>query len=148
MSMDQMNSNAKRAQEKLMRLLALRDHSRFELVQKLKQKKFLITEIDQALHWAKDHGFLPDETAYAARLNNELKSRGKGQSYRRDYLAKRGLLAPPHDENEELQAALEFIAKKSNDIERAKNQKEKCARLLTNRGFSPSTIRQVIHEKF
>jgi len=154
------NSSPKRrppmsARNKMMDLLARRDHSEKEIRQKLKIR-FPVEEIDRAIEYGKKHKWLPDSVEdlqkLAEKIATVLQRRGKGRIYINQYLAKKGLPSVQMDAREELEKALSLVENKFSDLEgldreQKAKKKEKIGRFLLARGFDMGTVRKVIYEE-
>jgi regulatory protein len=148
------------ARNKMMDLLARRDHSEKELRQKLKLR-FSAEEIDAAIEYGKTHGWVPSSEEGQALLAEKnaavLHRKSKGIQYINHQLRKKGLPPVESDPALELEKALALVKNKysvNSDLsheEKAK-LKAKMGRFLVSRGFDletvTQTIRKVIYEKF
>jgi regulatory protein len=137
----------KKAREKVMDLLARRDHSELELKRKL-SAHYSQDEIADAIEYAKENKWMKAPQELAETVARQLGRRGKGAQYIRRYLQSRGLPGVSKDVEEEHRKALEFIEMKLDRTPPfAYDEQAKIARLLKNRGYDDATIRKVIHEK-
>lgn len=141
------------AVNQMMDILARRDHSEKELRNKLKDKEFPPEEIDRAVEFGKEQGWLPDSLEKAQALSEKtaamLKRKGKGPLYIQHYLQKVGLPPVAEEPSEELEKARELAHNKFSDIDKMdRKEKGKVARFLISRGFNLDTVRKVIYEKF
>jgi regulatory protein len=138
------------ARNKMMDYLAHREHSESELRLKLKDD-FTPVEIDQAIAFAKEKGWVPnseeDLRALSEKTAAALKRKGKGQLYIDQYLEGKGLAPVKVDSAEELEKARQLVENKFSDLNKM-NEKEKvkAARFLISRGFDEETVRKVIYE--
>jgi len=138
---------SKSAVEKVMDLLARRDHSELELRQKMRLS-YSDAEISHAIENARTHGWLKSPEELAEIVGRQLARRHKGARYVRRYLAERGLPSLQVSADEQLAQARELVALKIDDEPPySQDVQKKIARLLTNRGFEDSIIRKVIYEK-
>lgn len=83
---------AKQIQTSLLRLLARRDHSRYELTMKLQQKKFPPELIEAALQKVEQHGYL-NEQRFTENYIAYRRSRGFGPKKIALELKERGIAA-------------------------------------------------------
>lgn len=140
------------ARNKMMDLLAIRDHSEKEIRQKLKQRKFSEEEIDKAVEYGRTHHWLPEtadeNTLLSQRFADSLHRKGKGVIYINHQLAKKGLPAIAADSQIELEKALRLLDNKQVKKDLDKNEKAKLGRFLVSRGFELQIVRKALHEKF
>lgn len=146
--MEKQRIDLKQIKSKCLGLLVKRDHSRFELKQKLK-RYYLFSDDDfkASLDWLLELGYLPDEAQLAIRWAKKLQSEGRGHGYIVNKLKSRGLIAPQKDEDAEVAAAHIFLEKKlRNRVLKDMDfkEKQKLGRALTSRGFSPSIVRDLL----
>ena len=139
------------ARNKMMDLLAMRDHSEKELRAKLRKKEFSAEQIDQAIAYAKTHGWLPDTHDQQAKLARQfadvLGKKYKGIHFINGYLKQKGLPPVPKDEREELAKAQYLIKRKlTKGTNKSKNDLIKASRFLQARGFDSSTIRMALKQ--
>ena len=147
------------ARNKMMDLLARRDHSEKEIRQKLKEK-FTKDEIDQVIEYGKRARWIPDsdaaQSALAEKMAEALRRKGKGIRYINSYLAKKGLPPVSSNSEEELEKARTLIENKFSDsktLDRKKTAEEKnklrakMGNFLVSRGFDMEIVRKVIYEK-
>jgi regulatory protein len=140
------------ARNKMMDILARRDHSEKELRKKLKDK-FTTDEIDRAIEFGKEQGWIPDSAESAQVLAEKtaatLRRKGKGPLYIKHYLHEKGLPPVSSDPSEDLEKARELAHNKFSDIKNMdRAQKAKVGRFLMSRGFSQSIARKVMYEEF
>lgn len=140
------------ARNEMMDILARRDHSELELRKKLKDK-FTPEEIDRAIEFGKENGWIPNSSESLQALSEKtaamLKRKGKGPLYIENYLQERGMPPVKGDPVEELEKARELAHNKFSDIDKMdRKEKAKVGRFLISRGFSLETVRKVIYEKF
>lgn len=138
------------AKNKIMDLLASREHSEKELRQKLKDRDFTDAEIDKAIQEAKDHKWLPETSELAERFANSLHQKNKGFLYINHQLTAKGLPQIEMNPELELEKAQRIVKNKyPGDFEKLpREEKARVARFLTSRGFDSSTIRRIIYEEF
>ncbi len=138
--------------DKIIYYLHRRDHSEKELRQKLSKFEFEIHDIEKAINWAKERGYMSDPNRLSERHVERLQKKKKGIRYIQNYLQQKGLPPSPiNDDQEYLNAkslALQ-IAKKmklSLDIEKLEREhKEKIGQKLLTRGFSMGIVRKIIY---
>jgi regulatory protein len=143
------------ARNKMMNLLARRDHSETEIKKKLRGQ-FTPEEIASAITFGKTHGWLPNSEAaeenLAKRFASQLHRKKKGVLYINKALQAKGLPEIQSDDVVELEKALELVKNKYViDEKMARPEKEKIkaklGRLLLSRGFTMHIVRKVIYEK-
>lgn len=142
--------NSLSARNKMMDYLSHREHSETELREKL-QSHFSLEEIESAIAYGKDHGWIPNSEASAQALSEKtaetLRRKGKGQVYINNYLEERGLPPVRYDDTEELDKALALVKNKFSDLKDMDlSQKAKVGRFLTSRGFDSEVIRKVLND--
>jgi regulatory protein len=136
-----------RALDALTRYLALRDHSRAELRQKL-SRRFDGELVERLLTEAEDNGWLGDEQVIAERAAEAFQRRHKSRRYVEGQLRKRQLPLPPRDDEMELNSVRALVKKKFGEgAELSYEDKAKAFRFLKYRGFDDRLIRQVLNEK-
>lgn len=80
-----------KAYDRMVMLLSRRDHSERELIEKLKKAEHSPEEIADAITFAKEKNWLPDEAVLAARESTRLARAGKSPSQINTWLRKKGL---------------------------------------------------------
>ncbi|MEZ0391679.1 MAG: regulatory protein RecX [Pseudobdellovibrionaceae bacterium] len=138
------------ARNKMMDFLARRDHSEKELRKKLKSR-FTPEEIEKAIQYGKENGWLPnspeDTQALSEKTASELRRKGKGTHYINHYLKEKGLPQVAPDFTEELDKARELVKNKFSDVNKMdRKDKAKVGRFLASRGFPMEIVRKVIYE--
>ena len=141
--------NFEKVKERALRLLARRDHSAFELKQKLRQKlKIQNEDFENLLVYLKGHGYLAGEDDLARRWANQWRQEGRGRHWIQGKLKSKGL--PPvelRDDEQETEAALIFLGKRfAGRVPSCLSLKDrgKLARSLISRGFSSSLVATLI----
>jgi regulatory protein len=157
------------AQNKMMELFARRDHSEYELREKLKNaflfalpeefedsraiiEASILPAIEGAVALARERGWLKDDGELAIKMAATLHERKKGIGYINHYLEAKGLPEVGADPDLELEKALALVKNKVSDLsgisseEKTKTQ-ARLARFLAARGFDSETVRKVIYEK-
>lgn len=149
--------------DRLVKLLAKRDHSRLELKEKLQKAEHSQDEILEALAFAEDRKWLKDDAELAARESARLSRAGKSRRQIEVWLKKKGLplqrIQGPDDDfaGEELEAALKVTEKTWARLVRSAEKDHKkeprrskesylklrVSRLLMGRGFGTSTAQAV-----
>lgn len=81
----------KTAYQRMVDLLSRRDHSTRELTQKLRKAEHTPEEIEEALAFARDRKWLPDESVIAARETARMARAGKSPAQISVWLKKKGL---------------------------------------------------------
>lgn len=137
------------AKEKVIELLAMRDHSRKELAQKLLKKKFPTDIIERALIWAEDRKLLRPAEELSAIMARHLSAKNKGLHYINNYLRIKGLPPVKADSDDEIEKARKIAQqylKKNATLNR--ETRAKIGRRLLARGFDTATVRKVLNERF
>ena len=136
------------------RILGVRDHSRFELGQKLRQRGFENDDIDDALNRLEEHGYLDDER-FARLVMRQYSDRGRrGVSIQ---MEKRGIpgeiyrpLLEEIGPDEEHARAAEALEKRTREVPppgpERQRWKARMAGYLGRRGFSSSVIMTALEE--
>lgn len=136
-----------RALDRITRYLAARDHSRFELRQKL-NRFFSEDVVAQVLAEAENRGWIASEETIATRAAAALGRKGKSQRYIESALKKRRLPVPERDTDAELEKIRQLVERKfGTAAELSFEDKAKAFRFLKYRGFDDHSIRQVLNEK-
>lgn len=137
------------AKEKVIELLAMRDHSRRELAQKLLKKKFSADLIESALIWAEERNLLRPAEELSAIMARHLSAKNKGLHYINNYLRTKGLPPVKADSDDEIEKARKIAQqylKKNATLDR--ETRAKIGRRLLARGFDAATVRKVLNERF
>lgn len=134
-----------RALDLLTRYMALRDHSRHELQQKM-SKRFELSLIQQVIADADANGWIPPEEVIAERAARAWSSRLKSRRYIEGQLRKRHLPLPPRDLETETANARELLERKYGPPSALSfDDKGKAYRFMKYRGFDDRTIRMVLN---
>jgi regulatory protein len=138
------------ARKKMMDYLGHREHSEKELRDKL-EGKFAQDEIDQAIQYGKEQGWIPDALESAQALSEKtaetLRRKGKGTLYINNYLREKGLPEVSVNDDEELEKARLLVENKFSDLkEMDPKEKAKVGRFLISRGFNTDIVRKVVYE--
>jgi SOS response regulatory protein OraA/RecX len=134
-----------RALDLLTRYLALRDHSRHELQQKL-SRRFAQETIEKLLVEADANGWLAPEEKIAACAQAAWQRRMKSRRYIEGQLRKRRLPLPPRNDEIELENGRALIERKFGVPQTLSyNDRAKAYRYLKFRGFDERTIAKVFH---
>jgi regulatory protein len=149
---------AKRPYEQAMnsavRILANRDHSKYELKQKLRQRGFTRKVIDTVMLECERFNYINDRRTAQVYIS-QLKRKCFGKRYIQMALKKKRLsgteieniLQENYPDADELDKAGKLLAKKMEAFERESDQKkkrEKIYRFLYARGFSTAVIREFV----
>lgn len=137
-----------------LRILTRRDHSRFELVRKLKQRGFCQEDIDVAVSSCERFDYINDERTARVYIR-QLKRRGYGKKRIQLELNKKGLKGDPIQqildesvsERDESEGAERILTKNVKRFEREKDlhkRRDKMYRFLNTRGFSRDVITNTI----
>ena len=134
-----------------LQILTRRSHSEYELRQKLYQKSYAGTEVDQVVNRLLTYGYLND-TAFATALFS--KYLGMGKYSLNNIICKLKKCGLPeviiktvireYDGEEEYQAALKVLGSRFKSLDGL--NKEKLYRFLGTRGFSSNTIHRVLDQ--
>jgi regulatory protein len=139
-----------RALDRLTRYLALRDHSRFELQQKL-LKSFPPELVERVLSEAAASGWLAPDEEIAARAALALERKCKSRRYIEGSLRRRGLPIPPVSEADgeaEVERARSLAERRFGSLRDLPfEERARVFRFLKYRGFEDRRIRQVLNEK-
>ena len=137
-----------------LRILALREHTSFELAQKLRKREYGEAEIEAALVQCRAWNYLDDARAAGVLVRTLLK-KGAGFNKIKFELSKRrvpiniaeNLLRELDTAGNQLEAALALVAKKfvkADTHPEIHKQKGKIYRYLQNKGYSSEIIYQVM----
>lgn len=133
------------ARNKMMDLLAQRDHSEKELRTKLRQRDFAEEEIEAALQTAKDSGWILPENELSQKYAHTLHRKGKGIQTINRQLQEKGLPTIVADPEQEFAKALQLVQQKFPRLhEQDRATKAKAYRFLQARGYSGETLRKVV----
>jgi len=139
-----------------LRLLTRRDHSQYELVQKLKQRGFNIKDIDHAVSACRQFDYINDERTTRVYIR-QLKRKGYGKKRIQLELHKKGLKSSRIQrildgsvlETDEREGAERILKKNIKRFEREKDsakRRDKIYRFLHARGFSQEVIADLIKQ--
>lgn len=108
--------------------------------------------IDQAIEFARTHGWLGPAEELSQKMAAILHRRNKGIVYINNYLQEKGLPGITNNRDLELEKALSLVKNKVSDLSELpydEKQKERAriGRFLASRGFDSETVRKVIYEK-
>lgn len=134
--------------EKALRLLEFRNHSQFELREKLLRYGAEPEQIDYALEFCTEYGFLNDER-YAAALARDLSNLKKYGKYRiKAELTKRGISAEIIEnvlyEVEDNSEVLEELIKRKLKGSFEKKDTDRAIRYFIYRGYNLTDIKRAI----
>jgi len=144
----------KKALDTALRILTRRDHSRYELVQKLKQRGFSRADIDDAVASCERFDYINDERTLQVYIR-QLKHKGYGKKRIQLELKKKGfrsshiqgILNQAVSETDEMDGAERIFKKNLKRFERepeALKRRAKIYRFLHARGFSPAIIAEMV----
>ena len=133
-----------------LRILTPRDHSKYELVQKLKQRGFSSKDIDDAISACEPFDYINDDRTATVYIR-QLKRKGYGKKRIQLELNKKGLMGAriqgildqSVSETDELEGAARILKKNIKRFEREKDRlkrRDKIYRFLHARGFSQGVI--------
>ena len=148
--------SCQQAMNTAVRILANRDHSIYELTQKLKQRGFASEVINGVIKKCERFGYIDDQRTARVYIL-QLKRKCFGKRYIRLALKKKRLrgtaidriLASTYPEVDEHGHASRILEKKKKTFAREadpKKRSDKIYRFLYSRGFSPAVISDLIQE--
>lgn len=137
-----------------LRILTRRDHSQYELVQKLKQRGFSQEVIDDAISACKRLDYINDKRTAQVYIR-QLKRKGYGKKRIKLKLNKKGLkgariqaiLDKSVSATDDREGAARILNKNIKRFEREKDalkRRDKIYRFLHARGFSPEVIAEIL----
>jgi regulatory protein len=150
------NSGYQKAMNTALRLLTRRDHTSFEIFQKLGQRGFSRGVIDRVVTECRRLHYIDDERTAGIYIG-QLARRGFGFRRIRLELRKKGLTGERFeiildqrrteiDEHEMAHNVMLKKVKSLKSVEDRSKRKEKMYRFLYSRGFEPSIIAEVIRK--
>src|SRR3954462_8499047 len=112
--MDSSNSDFQKIKDKALRLLARRDHSKFELKMKLRQRmKFDNATFEALIEKLQELGYLADENALSRRWIDQWRKEGRGRQWISGKLRVKGLpQVTLKDDIAEFESAQVYLARK------------------------------------
>jgi len=139
-----------------LRILTGRDHSKSELNRKLKRRGFRPEDIEKAVSECERLDYINDERTARVYIRQMIR-KGHGLNRIRHEMDKKGLrgqriqniLDGIESDIDEAQGAERILEKNIKRFEREndlKKRRDKIYRFLYARGFSPDTIRKLIHK--
>jgi len=139
-----------------LRILTGRDHSRYELTRKLKQRGFKPQDIEKAVSECERLDYINDERTAGVYINQMIR-KGHGLNRIRHEMKKKGLrgqriqnvLAEIASDIDEAHGAERILEKNIKRFDREgdlKKRRDKIYRFLYARGFSLDTIRKLINK--
>ena len=151
----QLEPSQKKALNSALRILTPRDHSKYELVRKLKQRGFSREDIDDAIASCERFDYINDERTAQVYIR-QLKRKGYGKKRIQLELNKKGLegtrIQGILDESvsgaDEREGAERIIKKNIKRFEREKDalkRRDKIYRFLHSRGFSQGVIAEILN---
>lgn len=152
--MDRPDDACAQAFDAALRILARRNHSRVELRQKLRQRRFTPPAIDAALARCERLGYV-DDSETAAAYFRELVRKGFGGDRIRLEMNRKGLSGEAVDGlieaytggPDEAAAASHLLARRMGRFDREadpRKRREKIFRFMLSRGFSADTIQEAL----
>jgi regulatory protein len=136
---------------KAIALLARREHSSKELMQKLTMRGYMSDDIKDVLHFLQQENYQSDIRAAEAILRNRV-SRGYGWRYIENEMSQKGVssqiktsLYQEHDVDWYHQAQMVYQKKYADTMIADQNDKAKRMRFLQYRGFSSDEIMTVLN---
>ncbi|MCB0362918.1 MAG: regulatory protein RecX, partial [Bdellovibrionales bacterium] len=131
----ELSSNLALAMDKVVRMLARRDHSELEIKQKL-NLRFDGNVIDKAIDIARRNRWIGCEKELAERVAKDLSRKKKGQYYIEKALRRKGLPLVEWNEQEEVEKAQQLVCRRFADLDKLDLEtKQRVYRFLANRGF-------------
>lgn len=139
-----------------LRLLTRRDHSKYELARKLKQRGIRPEVIDKVILACEEYDYINDDRA-ARLFIGQLIRKGYGNNRIRHELKMKGLrgkrisgiigeILSEYDERESAEGIVQKYAKKFERESDPQKRKEKVYRFLYARGFSKEVILELMRE--
>ena len=153
-----LSAPAKISRQKVMntavRILANRDHSKYELKRKLQQRGFASKSINTVMVECERFGYIDDKRTARVYIS-QLKRKCFGKRYIRQALKKKRLggaaiekiLSENYPDVDEYEHAGRLLEKKMKTFASESNHKkrsDKIYRFLYSRGFSPAVIRDLV----
>jgi regulatory protein len=149
--------NFNKALNAALRILTPRDHSRYELVQKLKHRRFSREDIDDAISACLRFDYINDVRTTKVYIG-QLKRKGFGKKRIQLELKKKGLkgdriqgiLDRSVSEADEREGAARILKKNIKRFEREKDRlkrRDKIYRFLHARGFAQSVISHILRRQ-
>ena len=150
----QLKPSHKKALNSALRILTPRDHSKYELVKKLKQRGFSREDIDAAISSCERFDYINDERTAQIYIR-QLKRKGYGKKRIQLELNKKGLkgtriqgiLDQSLSETDEREGAERILIKNIKRFKREKDalkRRDKIYRFLHARGFSQGVIAEIV----
>jgi regulatory protein len=147
-------SHNQKAMNAAVRILANRDHSKYELKLKLQHRGFRRQDIDAVILKCERFGYIDDRRTARVYII-QLKRKCFGRRYIRQALKKKRLmgaaiekiLSEDYPAEDEHQYARKLLDKKMKPFEHetdAHKRKDKMYRFLNSRGFSPAVIVELV----
>jgi len=144
----------KKAFDSAMRILTRRDHTEKELVNKLRQRKFDATDIENTLNRCRELGYV-DDSKTAMAMAKQMTARGNGPLKIRRTLEQKGVdgaivqsaLTCCGTEDDQLESARYIMKRIRFRLYRESDSQKRrviAYRFLTGRGFSLDVIRRAI----
>lgn len=136
---------------KALELLSRREHSVYELKQKLKIKinDLQIDELDEVIEKLKNQNLLSDQR-FALAVIKQKSSQGYGPKFIELYLKNKFVSSNDYDIYEQnidwIEICVNQIAKKIRSSSVSLKEKEKISRFLSNRGFNYEIIKSAFNE--
>lgn len=140
--------------DKAFRLLARREHSRFELYRKLTRKKFPLHLVNQVLDYLEEQNYLNDRRFAENWIKSRLRHKPRGPYLIKKELGQKGvdssiqkeLISSLVNPEVEYKLAKQLGDKWLNRKRNEKNIQDKMYRYLLNKGFSSSICKSIIEE--
>lgn len=133
------------AREKTMDYLAVRTHSRSELQAKLEEKQYSPLDIMDALDKAEKAGWIPEASAHAQQIADDLHAKNKSHAFILKTLESKGLPPVSYSLEREIQKAQNLLESSFSKLSKSsETDKKKKVHFLKNRGFDIETLHVVI----
>ena len=150
-------NSRRKVMDSAVRILANRDHSKYELKQKLQKRGFAIQSINSVLAECERFGYIDDKRTARIYIL-QLKRKCFGKRYIRNALKKKRLvgaaiekiLSQNYPGDDEYEHAGRLLEKKNRTFEREadlRKKSDKIYRFLYSRGFSPGVISDLIRNE-
>ena len=148
-----------RAYTYLIKLLSSRDYSEHKLREKLREKKFPASDIEDAINSVKEHGYLKEELYAEARIKAFM-NKGYSADYIRQKLNQEKVTVTEVEiyeifeehrvtENDQIERLLQKKLRViSPDKEKAYNDRQKAIRYALTKGHKPGAVFSILKSKF
>jgi regulatory protein len=145
----------KRTQSAALKFLSYRDRSEFEIRERLKQKEFSLTAVQETVGWLARLGYLNDERFALNWSRSRISTKKFGEYRLRRELSAKGLasetieqtLQTVYSEISEWDLAQSLAQKKLSQLKGvdSKVKSRRLAQYLQRKGFPPDTVFKTVH---